>query len=95
MSSIPCRVQYTKIVDGRLCFVIVDRHPGAAAEFWEQETGEVRWYPFSPTAQERSAAMALFEAPPAVGGPRWPALRWDAIRAGSEMGSATRGSPIT
>lgn len=75
MSLIPCRVQYTKIVDGRLHFVIVDRYPNAPAEFWEQEAGEVRWYPFSPSTAERSAAMALFDASSLVGGPRWPLLR--------------------
>jgi hypothetical protein len=71
------RVQYSKIVDGCLTYVIVDLHPGDRTEFWSQEAGEVRWYRFFPAPGEVAAALALFVAAPSRGS-QWPMLKWAA-----------------
>lgn len=67
------RVQYSKIENGSMCFVIVDRRENEPAEFWAQEAGEVRWWRFAPEPAEESAALALFEKGSA-GGKDWPLL---------------------
>ena len=67
------RVQYSKIENGAMCFVIVDRRADEPAEFWAQEAGEVRWWRFSPAPAEEVAALALFERG-ASGGKDWPLL---------------------
>lgn len=59
----PFRVRYSKVERDILVFVIADIRPDGA-EFFSQETGEVRWYPFIPAAQERAAALALHRFPP-------------------------------
>lgn len=65
------RVQYSKIVDGVRKFVIAEFRNGIEA-FWEQESGEPRWFRFDPAPQERRAAKLLF----AEGGQQqgWPRL---------------------
>ena len=67
-----CRVRYSKVEQGALIFVIADVRPDGAAEFFSQEAGEVRWYPFVPVAEERTAALELVRMPPAEAG--WPLL---------------------
>ena len=69
------RVQYSKVENGTLCFVIVDRQADGRTEFWAQEAGEVRWYRFTPVPPEEMAAIALFGR---TGGADWPLLRYAA-----------------
>jgi len=72
------RVRYSKVVGACLVFVIVDIHPDGCAEFWSQESGEVRWFPFVPAPAERLAAFTLLGAQPGEGGGGWPLLRFAA-----------------
>jgi hypothetical protein len=66
-----CRIRYSKVERGALVFVIADVRPDGAAEFFSQEAGEVRWFPFVPAAEEREAALGLLRGKPAQG---WPLL---------------------
>jgi hypothetical protein len=68
------RVHYSKVERDCLVFVIADIHQDGGAEFFSQETGEVRWFPFVPRAAERRAALALLRARPASEEPGWPLL---------------------
>jgi hypothetical protein len=54
------RLHYTKVVEDCLRYVVVDRSPDGALQFSFQEPGDVRWFPFEPNAEERTAALALW-----------------------------------
>jgi hypothetical protein len=62
--------RFTFLREG-LCFGLAERDAAGAMEYWIQESGEVRWYPFVPTPAEETAVKRLFEKPPAGG---WPML---------------------
>lgn len=68
------RIKYSKVEQGALVFVIADVRPDGAAEFFSQEAGEVRWYPFVPVKEEQVAALALLRARPSSREPGWPLL---------------------
>ncbi|HEV2444740.1 MAG TPA: hypothetical protein VGS58_02405 [Candidatus Sulfopaludibacter sp.] len=68
------RVRYSKVERECLVFVIADVHPDGGADFFSQEVGEVRWFPFVPQPAERRAALALLRSRPAVGESAWPLL---------------------
>jgi hypothetical protein len=53
------RVQYLRVRDGRCAYVIVDFASDGREIFAEQESGEVRWWDFSPTAEEQEFAHRL------------------------------------
>lgn len=75
MSELCKRVRYSKVQQGYLVFVIVDIGPGDNAQFWCQESGEVRWYPFIPNLEERARALDLSRKPLPEKG--WPLLEID------------------
>ena len=54
------RLRYSKVVADCLRYVVVDRSPEGELQFWSQEPGDVRWFPFEPQADEREAALALW-----------------------------------
>ena len=54
------RLHYSKVVADCLRYVVVDRSAEGALQFWSQESGDVRWYPFEPSEEERAAALALW-----------------------------------
>ena len=68
------RVRYSKVERECLFFVIADFHPDGRVEFFSQESGEVRWFPFQPAAAERTAATALLRGKPRPGQSAWPLL---------------------
>ena len=68
------RVRYSKVERECLVFVIADFHPDGSAEFFSQEVGEVRWFPFQPAPNEHTAALGLLRSSSAVAEPAWPLL---------------------
>ena len=56
------RLHYSKVVADTLRYVIVDRSADGALLFWSQEPGDVRWFPFEPGAEERAAALSLWQS---------------------------------
>jgi hypothetical protein len=68
------RVHYSKVERDCLIFVIVEIHPDGRAEFFSQEAGEVRWFPFVPQPAERRAALALSRPRVPLPAPHWPLL---------------------
>ena len=68
------RVHYSKVQRDCLVFVIVEIDPDGRAEFYSQEAGEVRWFPFVPQPAERQAAMALIRSRTPLPAPHWPLL---------------------
>ena len=56
------RLHYSKVVSDCLRYVIVDRSPDGVLQFCSQEPGDVRWYPFEPSVEERAAALALWRS---------------------------------
>jgi len=67
------RFRYAKVVCNCLHYVIVDVSSDGSMEFWSQESGEVRWFPFDPAPEERAAAVSLWRSGPANGG--WPRVQ--------------------
>ncbi|MEO8598034.1 MAG: hypothetical protein ABI759_32240 [Candidatus Solibacter sp.] len=55
-------MHYSKVVADCLRYVIVDRATDGALKFWSQEPGDVRWYPFEPASDERTAAVDLWRS---------------------------------
>lgn len=68
------RIKYSKVEHGALVFVIADVRSDGAAEFFSQEAGEVRWYPFVPVKEEHAAALALLRTRPGPRDAGWPLL---------------------
>lgn len=56
------RVEYVKKRDGYPVRVIADFLPDERDHFGEQEFGDVRWYPFAPTPEEREFAANLLRS---------------------------------
>ena len=56
------QLRYSKVVSDCLRYVIVDRAADGALQFSSQESGDVRWYAFEPSAEERAAALALWRS---------------------------------
>lgn len=73
LTASPQRLQYRKVVDGSLLFVIVELCADGRAEFWSRDAWEVRWYPFLPSQDEYTAALSLVGR--AGNGGDWPLLR--------------------
>ena len=70
----PGRIHYRKIICGSLYFVIADLLPTGELDFWWQESGEMRWYPYEPGSEEKAAALRLLsDGGPGSGG-HWPLL---------------------
>ncbi|MEO8368724.1 MAG: hypothetical protein ABI806_05965 [Candidatus Solibacter sp.] len=67
------RLHYSKVVADCLRYVIVDRSPDGGLHFSSQEPGDVRWYPFDPSPEERAAALDLWRSS-ADNAPGWPLL---------------------
>lgn len=68
------RYQYSKV--GLSCrkFVIVDVFEDGCEDFSESEAGEVCWYPYNPSAEERAAFHKFTHSQ--QGTNRWPLLRF-------------------
>ena len=54
------RLRYSKVVADCLRYVIVERSTDGVLRFSSQEPGDVRWYPFEPSPDERAAALDLW-----------------------------------
>jgi hypothetical protein len=52
-TSGPRRYRYQRVEADSVQDVIVDILPSGAEEWFEQYPGELRWYPFTPSAKER------------------------------------------
>lgn len=70
------RVRYSKIEGGYLIFVIAEFAEDGTVEFWSQESGEVRWFRFTPKAEERTAVIALAAGSENRSG-AWPLLEFE------------------
>jgi hypothetical protein len=73
MRSELSRFRYAKIVCNCLHYVIVEVSSDGDMEFWSQESGEVRWFPFIPAPEERAAAVSLWRS--GGGAVDWPRVR--------------------
>jgi hypothetical protein len=69
------RVHYRKIIGDCQFYVIGDMSPAGQLEFFYQESGEVRWHPYSPAPEERDAALRLLHSQHSSGGESWPLLK--------------------
>ena len=67
------RLHYSKVVADCLRYVIVDRSEDGTLQFSSQEPGDVRWYPFEPSPEERAAALDLWRSA-GVNAAGWPLL---------------------
>ena len=56
------RAHYFRNAFGSHVQVIVELLPEGELGFWEQEVGEVRWFPFVPSQEELTFALSLMEA---------------------------------
>ena len=70
------RVQCSVFREGDLCYLIAEKNAEGELEFWMQEPGEVRWYGYKPSEEERSAACGLLERGEING---WPLLTQPSI----------------
>jgi hypothetical protein len=66
------RLRYSRTNGNCLSFVIVDIEPDGHEDWAAQESGELRWYPFTPTREDRDFLQELIEAGPQPSG--WPLL---------------------
>src|SRR5438876_398055 len=66
------RFQYSRTDGESLKYVIVDVGPDGSEDWAEQESGELRWHPFTPTSPDRRMIQRWIEAGDQPSG--WPLL---------------------